>query len=269
MSDFGLRLRLSRLFDPTSGRTVIVPVDDSLISGPTGGLVDVPSLVSSVCQAGANAVLGFSSITRTDPGSFGSSAFIYNLTASTVGPTHTTKVQVRAVETAVRQGADAVAFHINLGSQHEPEMLRSAGGIVDRCADLGIPSLGILYPRREGARGDDNYDQLREAEPESFALLLSRAVRVGVELGADLIKTQFVPGDGLFESVVRSALGVPVVIAGGPKVEREAALQMARDAVDAGAAGVSFGRNVFMRTSPASFVSELRQVVNRPRDGVA
>ena len=90
------------------------------------------------------------------------------------------------------------------------------------------------------------------------ARYMSLASRLGAELGADIIKTYYVPG---FEKVVESC-PVPVVIAGGKKIPERAALTMARNAIDAGAIGVDMGRNIFQSGDPVSMIKAVRAVVH-------
>src|SRR5205823_12459384 len=112
---------------------------------------------------------------------------------------------------------------------------------------FGMPLLAIMYPRREANGRDDNFEELRSSNPTDYAKLVSHSVRVGVELGADIIKTQYTGSNDTFRTVVESACGIPIFIAGGPLVETSVALRRAADAVSAGASGISFGRNVFNR----------------------
>src|SRR6266571_1871482 len=158
---------------------------------------------------------------------------------------------------------------MNISSAHEGAMLRILGlvaGAADRC---GIPVLAIAYPRREGALGDDNYDALRSESEEQYATLVAHCCRIAVDLGADVVKTKYTGTVESFARVVRAAQPVPVVIAGGSLSDPLSALDVARCAVMAGGAGVSFGRNVFGQASPRDMVLALREVVHRGTDPAA
>jgi DhnA family fructose-bisphosphate aldolase class Ia len=175
---------------------------------------------------------------------------------------HTRKILTSDVEEAVALGADGVAVHVNITSLYEHEMLALLGRVNKECSRFGMPLFAIMYPRREADGRDDNYEELRRSQPEAYAKLVRHAVRVGVELGADLIKTQYTGSLDTFTTVIASACGVPVFIAGGPLVDSSIALRQAVDAVAAGAAGVSFGRNVFNRSSSTAMLKTLRMVID-------
>src|SRR5205823_2738186 len=113
---------------------------------------------------------------------------------------------------------------------------------------VGMPLVALAYVRRGTAEGDENYFQLRERDPEAYADLVVHACHAAVELGADLVKTQYTGSISSFRRVVASVAPMPVVIAGGPAIEEAAALKMADEALAAGAAGLCFGRNTYCRS---------------------
>ena len=258
----GKELRLSRIINPKSGRALVVPADDALLAGPEGHLRALGEMISIVAEAGADAVMGFAGVFKSSAENFRSLGAILNLTASTTRGQHTRKTQVSSVEQALRLGADCVAVHVNISSGYETDMLRLMGMIAADCARFGMPLMGIMYPRREENGRDDNYEVLRRDAPAEYAKLVRHAVRIGVELGADIIKTQYTDDEASFASVVDCAMGVPVLIAGGPLQPAEKALSKARAAISAGAAGVSFGRNVFLRDNVREFIQLLRAAVH-------
>jgi DhnA family fructose-bisphosphate aldolase class Ia len=187
---------------------------------------------------------------------------VVNLTASTTRATHTRKVLVATLEQALRLDADAVAVHVNISSAFESEMLQILGLTARECDSAGMPLLAIMYPRREKGTRDDNYSRLRQMQRRDYGALVAHATRVGVDLGADVIKTQYTGDIESFRTVVRAGEGRPILVAGGPRVSGKHALRMARAALDAGAAGLSFGRNVFDRPKPAQFLVALRALVH-------
>jgi DhnA family fructose-bisphosphate aldolase class Ia len=259
--------RLRRAFGER-GSAIIVPLDDSLISGPKAGLEDMATLARQIASSPACAVLGFSGqfARYGDLMSRADLAWIVNLTASTIGSRHTRKVRVGSVEHAVRVGGDAVAVHINMTSQHESEMLGAAGEIFEEAQRLGVPSLAIVYPRSEKpSGGDENYDDMRECEPAIYEELLKRCVRMGFDLGANAVKTQYTGSEESFRRVCQTEPGRPIFIAGGPKAERTTMIEVAADAVRSGAHGVSFGRNVFQRKAPSQFLEDLMNKMSEAR----
>lgn len=263
MASTGKLTRLSRLVP--AGRTVLVPFDDALINGPYGGLVDTVARTREVIAGGVDAVMGFRALHDLCAAAGLFVPFIANLTASTVLGTHTRKVVVGSVEAALRAGCDGVAVHVNVSDRHEGEMLGILGTVGEECQRWGLPLLAIMYPRRTDGDGqDENYLARRRADRAGYADLVRHAVRVAVELGADIVKTQYTGDPESFSTVVAASMGVPVVVAGGPRTTIREALDNAYGAVSAGAAGVCFGRQTYHRTDVTGFVRKLCLVV---RDG--
>src|SRR5665811_1360254 len=138
----------------------------------------------------------------------------------------------------------------DIGSETEANQLQKLGTIAERCTMWGMPLLAMMYPR--GAKVTDQY-------AEKF---VAHAARAGAELGADMIKTNYTGDPDSFARVVKSC-PVPVIIAGGPKVETDAELlQMISDAIAAGARGVAIGRNVFQHDKPTEIVRAIARIVH-------
>jgi len=173
-----------------------------------------------------------------------------HVSASTsLGLTPNRKVHVGTVDEALRLGADAISVHVNIGCKDEPEMLMGLGNLSNQCDEMGLPLLAMMYPRGENVK--DPYD------PK----LVGHAARIGAELGADIVKTVYTGHIDSFRKIVEDC-PVPVVIAGGPKIESTAAvLRTVGEAVQAGAIGVSFGRNVFQHEQTQMIVKALSKIV--------
>jgi DhnA family fructose-bisphosphate aldolase class Ia len=260
MTSAGRLTRLSRLIPDR--RSVLVPFDDALINGPYDGLVDTVTRAREVAAGGADAVMGFRALHDRCAALGLFVPFIVNLTASTVLASHTRKAVVGSVEGAVRAGCDGVAVHVNVTDRHEGEMLGTLGAVAEACQQWGMPLMAIMYPRRLHPEGtDDNYLELKATDRAGYANLVRHAVRIAVELGADIVKTQYTGDPESFATVVEASMGVPVVIAGGPRTSIREALDNAHGAVSAGAAGVCFGRQTYHRTDVAGFVRKLCLVV--------
>jgi class I fructose-bisphosphate aldolase len=160
------------------------------------------------------------------------------------------KALVCSVQEAVRLGADAVSVHINMGNEFEDRMLTDLGVVTDEAHLLGIPVLAMIY-----ARGGQIVNEL---DPT----LVAHSIRLGAELGADLVK---VPYSGDPESFSRAVQGcpVPVLIAGGPKKTNfQDFLTMIQEAMDTGAKGVSIGRNIFQHKNPLEAIAGLADIVH-------
>lgn len=235
-----------------TGKTVIIPMDHGLTMGPIAGLQNMAEIVNRVAEGGANAVILHKGIVRAGHRGYGKDiGLILHLSGSTtLGPDPLGKVPVATVEEALKLGADAVSVHINVGAPNEPEQLRFLGDVAETCASWGIPLLAMMYPRGPKVKSEHDLQ------------MVSHAARVGAELGADIIKTNYTGDVDSFKQVVQGC-PVPVVIAGGPKMATvQDLLEMVEGAIEAGAAGVSIGRNVFQHENPASMVKALVRIVH-------
>jgi DhnA family fructose-bisphosphate aldolase class Ia len=188
---------------------------------------------------------------------------ILNITASTTRSLHTRKVLVGTPSEAVALGLDAVACHLNIGSKFESEQLSQTWQISRECELLGLPLVAIAYPRTETLTGeDDNFETLKRESPATYTEMVSHACRVAIELGADIVKTQYTGSPDTFSAVVAVCSPIPVLIAGGPLTSMANMLEVAFGAVSAGAAGVSFGRNVFASGEARLRIRALKAVVH-------
>lgn len=269
MSDIGKRRRLYRLFSGKD-RCIIVPVDDSLITGPKEGLFDLKKKIAQIEAASPNAILAFSGSANTINDL--SLPVILNITASTTMGQHTNKVLVSSVRHAVSIGADAVAVHLNLSSKYESEMLKIAGVVSEECHKYGMPLMILAYPRCEKVKiektEDNNYEELRQTSTEMYTELVSHCVRIAYELGADIIKTQYTGSYESFKNVVASAPNTPIVIAGGKSVELDVLFHMIEDAIKAGCAGVSIGRNVFNNPYSDMIIASIKKIIFEDKSAI-
>lgn len=248
----GKKIRLERIINRHTGRTVIAPMDHGVSNGPMKGIIDIDKTVESISQGGADAILMHKGIVEQGHRGYGKDiGLIVHLSASTsLAPNPNNKVIVTSVEKAIQLGADAVSVHVNLGSETESEMLQELGEISETCSYWGIPLLAMMYPRGQ------------KVENEHDVELIKHAARVGSELGVDIVKTNYTGDPDSFKEVVEGAL-VPVVIAGGPKVDTdEELLQMVKDSIEVGGAGVAFGRNLFQAENPGKITKAISEVVH-------
>ena len=248
----GKEIRLERIINRHTGRTVIAPMDHGVSNGPMKGIIDIDKTVESISQGGADAILMHKGIVEQGHRGYGKDiGLIVHLSASTsLAPNPNNKVIVTSVEKAIQLGADAVSVHVNLGSETESEMLQELGEISETCSYWGIPLVAMMYPRGQ------------KVENEHDVELVKHAARVGSELGVDIVKTNYTGDPDSFKEVVEGAL-VPVVIAGGPKVDTdEELLQMVKDSIEVGGAGVAFGRNLFQAENPGKITKAISEVVH-------
>ena len=281
----GLQRRLGRIFRRGSGRLVIAPVDDSLLAGPVDGLENIEE---KVMQFGSKASCGFGQLEPTDiaPDAvvgyrlasahlarlFPSAPFVLNVSASTTIGLHVSKVRAGAVEDALAMDAAAVAVHVNFTSRFEGDQIAALADTASVASRHGMPLMGILYPRREVEGRDDNYEEMRRSDRVRWTQLVCHATRVGVELGCSLIKTQYTGCARSFTQVVEAAEGVPVVIAGGKLRDASDFVETIAGSLQAGAAGVSFGRNFFSRRDSAPWIRAASLLIHggeSPREVIA
>lgn len=249
----GKKIRLERIIDRNSGKTVIVPMDHGVTVGPIAGLEDMRETVSRVVAGGANAILMHKGIVRAGHRGTGRDVgLIIHLSGGTsISPDPNAKELICTVEEAMKLGADAVSIHINLGADTESEMLGQLGFISERCFEWQLPLVAMMYTR--GANIKDEYD----------VAYVKHAARVGAELGADIVKVPYTGSVESFREVVNGC-PVPVVIAGGAKMESdEDIFKMVEGALEAGSAGLSIGRNAFQHKNPERMVAALCKMVHK------
>jgi fructose-bisphosphate aldolase/2-amino-3,7-dideoxy-D-threo-hept-6-ulosonate synthase len=230
-------------------RTVVVPMDHGVSIGPVKGIENMQQTVTRLLKGGADAFVLHKGIAKhVDVGNAG---LIVHLSAvSNLTPNCLNKVQVCTVQEAIRLGADAVSVHVNVGAPDECVMLNILGRVAEECDQYGLPLLAMVYPR--GPKIPNEHD----------AVAVAHAARLGAELGADIIKTNYTGKLETFRQVVESC-PVPVIIAGGPKIETmQQLLQIVNDSLHAGGAGISIGRNVFQHENQTLIVKSLVALVH-------
>jgi len=242
---WGMKNRLSRIFNPKTGRTVMLAFDHGYIMGPTTGLerIDlvVPPLLPHIdcmmCARGAlraciQPEVRKPVVMRCSTGA----TVLRDLSNEVIGVT---------VEEALALNAAAITAQACIGAEHEKETLANLAYLINEGNRYGLPTLGVTAVGKEMAR-DARY--------------LGLACRVVAELGVHFVKTYYCePG---FDEVV-AGCPVPIVIAGGKKLPELDALKMAYKAVDQGALGVDMGRNIFAADDPVAMAQAVSAVVHK------
>lgn len=242
--DWGMQNRLARVFNPASGRTVMLAIDHGYFLGPTTGLeridVDIVPLLGQVdalfCTRGI-----LRSVIPSAP------ALPVVLRASG-GPSILRELSDEEIavdmEDALRLNTCGVGVQVFVGSENETKSIHNMTRLVDAGLRYGMPVLGVTAVGKDMVR-DARYFRL--------------ATRIAAELGAQMVKTYYVP-EG-FETVT-AACPVPIVMAGGKKIPEQEALTMAYNAVQQGASGVDMGRNIFQSAAPVAMLKAVRAVVH-------
>lgn len=242
--------RLNRIFRP-DGRVVIVALDHGLLDGPCAGFERPGDTIAKVVEGGADAILtSFGIATRFARELSGVGLILRSDGASTnLGtPSSGSTTSFFGVEDALRVGADALVVSALPGSDKEDSTLENLSRTIGQAHRWEMPVLAEMVPG-----GFNSPPEMRGAD--SVAL----AARLGAELGADFIKAPYCSG---YETVT-SGTFVPVVILGGSKGSEAMMLADIRAAVDAGAAGVAIGRNVFQSANPTAMTAAIAAIVHR------
>ena len=243
--DWGMQNRLSRIFNPVSGRTVMLAFDHGYFQGPTTGIermdLAIPPLIphADVLMCTRGALRSCISPTADKPVVLRSSA------GQSILSELSNELVAVEIEDAIRLNAAAITAQIYIGAEYEHQSISNVVKLIDTGSRYGIPTLAVTGV---GA------DMVRDAR--YFGL----ATRIAAEIGAHYVKSYFIE-EG-FERVV-AGCPVPIVIAGGKKLPEREALDMAFRAVDQGAAGVDMGRNIFQSDCPVAMIQAVGAVVHR------
>jgi len=242
--DWGLKNRLSRIFKPKTGKTVMLAVDHGYFLGPTSGL-EQPAKTIAPLLPFADSLMLTRGVLRTSVPPEAQIPIVLRVSGGTsvLSKDLSDEGLTTSIEDAIRLNVSAVTLSIFIGSEHERQTLLSLAQLVDWGETHGFPVLAVTAVGR---------DMVRDAR------YLSLCCRIAAELGAHFVKTYYCDD---FETVVGSC-PVPVVIAGGKKTPEKEALQLAFDAVSHGASGVDMGRNIFQSDNPVGMIQAVRAIVH-------
>lgn len=241
---WGMKDRLSRIFNPKTGRTVMLACDHGFIMGPTSGLERIDLNIVPLIEY-ADCLMCTRGILRAVIPPNTNKPVCLRSDAGTSILTSLNDNVLIDIEDAVRLNVSAMAVMLSIGdAEHEATTVANLYKAVDKGARYGIPVMGVTAVGKDMAR-DARY----------FGL----ASRIAAENGANIVKTYYCDG---FEKVA-AACPVPVVIAGGKKLPEAEALELCYKAINDGAAGVDMGRNVFQSEAPAAMIQAVSAVVHR------
>ncbi|TMI21506.1 3-hydroxy-5-phosphonooxypentane-2,4-dione thiolase [Candidatus Bathyarchaeota archaeon] len=244
--DWGIENRLSRIIKPETGRSVMLAVDHGYFMGPTHRLEEPRKTIEPLLPY-ADALMLTRGVLRTSVDPKASVPIVLRVSggASIVGKDLTNEQLTTSIRAAIRLNIAAVAMSIFVGSEHEHQTLTNLGKLVSDAEDYGIPVLAVTAVGKELEKRDSRY--------------LALSCRVAAEIGAHFVKTYYCDD---FEKVVRGC-PVPLVVAGGPKLETEMdAFQLAHDAIGQGAVGVDMGRNIWQSDHPVAMIRAIREIVH-------
>lgn len=252
----GKEMRLKRVIDP-DGVSVICALDHGMTSPVfLEPLADITLRTREAVAGGSNVIMMSKGMIRVASEGFAPTTSLALLLSASANPDgdRPQVVQIAEVEEALRLGADAVVLFTALGGDAESGMIDILSGVGRECAVLGMPFIAE-------AEFPTTYASVEELKQQYGFEYLRRNVRLCAELGADIVKTNW-PGDAeSFAKLVEATSGIPVVLAGGSRLEDQELLTRMEQAVAAGAIGCSVGRNIFMHASPEAISRALSRVI--------
>jgi 3-hydroxy-5-phosphonooxypentane-2,4-dione thiolase len=243
--DWGMKNRLSRIFNPESGRTVMLAIDHGYFQGPTTGLERIDLTILPL-EPYADTLMLTRGILRSIVPPSSQKSIVLRVSGGTSILKELSNEEIAVdIEDAIRLNVCAMAVQVFIGGEYEKQTIINMTKMIDIGTRYGIPTLAVTAVGKDMKR-DAKYFRL--------------ATRICAELGAHYIKTYYVP-EG-FETVT-AACPVPIVIAGGKKLPELEALTMAYRSIQEGAAGVDMGRNIFQSEAPIAMIQAVRAVVHK------
>ncbi|HDH97143.1 MAG TPA: 3-hydroxy-5-phosphonooxypentane-2,4-dione thiolase [Proteobacteria bacterium] len=244
--DWGIHNRLAKIIQPDTGHALMLAVDHGYFLGPTRRLENPRKTIEPLLPY-ADAVMLTRGVLRNcvDPGSKTPVVLRVSGGSSIIGESLANEEIVTSLKEAIRLNAAAVALSIFVGTEYEKQTLTNLAKLVDEAEEYGIPVLAVTAVGKELEKRD--------------ARFLSLCCRIAAELGARMVKTYYCED---FEKV-SGGTPVPLVIAGGPKLETERdVFQLTYDAIQKGAVGVDMGRNIWQNDHPVAMIKAIRHIVH-------
>ncbi len=257
----GNNLRLNRILNAETGNGIVVAIDHGLFIGPLPGVENAPKTIDALLPGHPDAIQMTPGTTRACIGKFygqGKPGIVVRLDATNIwrkkpAPKEGYYAQVASVQDAVQLGGDAVVTFLFAGydtDAQEAQNLEALSAIAGDAREFGIPFIVEPLAIQKGS------NVVRDFE------IMKLIVRMASEIGADVIKADYPESKKEFEQLVSIATA-PILVRGGPKMDSDKEmLQMVKDAMDTGARGIVFGRNVWQHKKPAAILRALSAIVH-------
>jgi len=255
MSFLGKEVRLSRLFNKKSGKMLAIAIDHAIGWGVLDGIKKIDETIEKIVASEPDAITMQKGIIEKCFYRYaGRVPFI--MKATSFAPFHATyDTQIGDVEEALRLGADAIAVGCTVCGSEQAELLKQLGKITKEAASMGLPVVSHIYPKGNLIKSEEKY----------LAKYVAYAARAAAEVGVDIIKTFYTGDKDSYREVIQSC-PAKVVVSGGPKLPTlKDVLQMTKDAMDMGAYGVTYGRNVWQQDEPIKVVEALKMIIHENR----
>ncbi|WP_342429613.1 3-hydroxy-5-phosphonooxypentane-2,4-dione thiolase [Neobacillus sp. FSL H8-0543] len=242
--DWGMKDRLSRIFNPKSGKTVMLAFDHGYFMGPTSGLERLDILIPRLADY-ADCLMGTRGAIRSSvPPTYNKAIALRASSGSSVLQDDLShESMVVGIEDVIKMNASAIAIQTFIGADGQKETIEELNKAVNFGSRYSIPTMGVVAVGKEMERTNQ------------FFLL---ATRMLAEFGVQIVKTYYCDD---FEKVA-AACPVPLVVAGGKKIPEKDALTLAYNSIQGGAAGVDMGRNIFQSEFPEEMIQAVGKVVH-------
>ena len=251
--EWGIKNRLAQLIQK-DGKALFLPIDHGYFQGPTRKLEKPGDTIRPLLPY-ADAIMLTRGVLRNcvDPADTKPVILRVSGGTSVVGEDLANEGLITSISEIVRLNASAVSMSVFVGSKYEHQSLINLAKLVDECEDYGVPVMAVTAVGRELEKREARY--------------LALCCRIAAELGARVVKTYYCPEN--FHKVVEGC-PVPVVIAGGPKVDSELEVfEFVYDGMQKGAIGVNLGRNVWQSEYPVAMIRAIRAIIHenyKPRE---
>ena len=249
--DWGMKNRLARIFNPQSGRTVMLAIDHGYFQGPTTGLERIDLNIVPLMPFADALMLTRGILRTTVPASLTKPIVMRCSGGPSILKELSNEELAVGIEDAIRMNVAAITLQVFIGGEYETRSVHNMTKLVDMGLRYGIPTMAVTAVGKDMAR-DAKYFRL--------------ACRMCAELGCQIVKTYYVPED--FDTIT-SSCPVPIVMAGGKKIAELDAMTMAYNAVQEGASGVDMGRNIFQSDAPKAMLTVIGKIVHenmKPKD---
>ncbi|MBE2893562.1 3-hydroxy-5-phosphonooxypentane-2,4-dione thiolase [Spirabiliibacterium falconis] len=242
--DWGMQSRLANIFNPKSGKTVMLAFDHGYFQGPTTGLERIDLNIAPLFEY-TDVLMCTRGILRSIvPPKTRKPVVLRASGANSILTELSNEAVAVGIEDALRLNVSAMAAQVYIGSEYEHQSIKNIIKLIDDGMRFGMPTMAVTGVGKDMAR-DQRY--------------FSLATRIAAEMGAHVIKTYYVEQG--FERIT-AGCPVPIVIAGGKKLPEKEALEMCYKAIDQGAAGVDMGRNIFQSDSPIAMLKAVNSIVH-------
>lgn len=250
--NLGKKIRLNRIFNRTSKKLLAVAIDHPIAHGVLPGINNIDKVLEELVKGEPDAITMQKGIAKKCFDRYSSSNISFLLKSTSFSPYHENyDAKVAEIEEAISLGADGISVGTILGGEYQSKMLSNLSQVSQKAEYYGFPLFSHIYPRGKYVKN--------KFTPE----VVSYAARTAAELGVDIAKTHYTGSRESFEKVVKST-PIDVVIAGGVGNENEEKLlRITKDAMDAGAIGVIYGRSIWQYKNPARMIKALKQIIHQ------